>query len=65
VWSYFFNLGSDYSYKFPLHPLCKGESLELFSVERQLITSQMEIDFPYWYDAGVGLFAPLFNPCIP
>jgi hypothetical protein len=27
-----FDLGSDYSYKFPLHPLCKGEALELFSV---------------------------------
>jgi hypothetical protein len=29
-----FDLGSDYSYKFPLHHLCKGEALELFSVER-------------------------------
>jgi hypothetical protein len=28
------DLGSDYSCKFPLHPLCKGEALELFSVER-------------------------------
>jgi hypothetical protein len=37
-----FDLGSDYSYKFPLHPLCKGEALELFSVERQLISSQNE-----------------------
>ena len=35
-----FDLGNDYSYKFPLHPLCKGEALELFSVERQLISSQ-------------------------
>jgi hypothetical protein len=35
-----FDLGSDYSYKFPLHPCCKGEALELFSVERQLISSQ-------------------------
>jgi hypothetical protein len=35
-----FDLGSDYSHKFPLHPLCKGEALELFSVERQLISSQ-------------------------
>ena len=40
-----FDLGSDYSHKFPLHPLCKGEALKLFSVERQLISSQMEIDF--------------------
>jgi hypothetical protein len=35
-----FDLGSDYSYKFPLHPFCKGESLELFSVGKQLISSQ-------------------------
>jgi hypothetical protein len=35
-----FDLGSDYSYKFPLRPLCKGEALELFSVERQLFSSQ-------------------------
>jgi hypothetical protein len=26
-----FDLGSDYSCKFPLHPLCKDEALELFS----------------------------------
>ena len=42
VWSLFFDLDSDYLYKFPLHPLCKGETLELFSVERQLISSQNE-----------------------
>jgi hypothetical protein len=36
-----FDLGSDYSYKFPLHPLCKGEALELFSVKKQLISSQI------------------------
>jgi hypothetical protein len=35
-----FDLGSDYLCKFPLHPLCKGEALKLFSVERQLISSQ-------------------------
>ena len=35
-----FDLGSDYSYKFPLHPLRKGEALELFSVRKQLISSQ-------------------------
>jgi hypothetical protein len=35
-----FDLDSDYSYRFPLHPLCKGESLELFSVGKQLISSQ-------------------------
>jgi hypothetical protein len=29
-----FDLGSDYSYKFPLRPLCKGEALKLFSVGR-------------------------------
>jgi hypothetical protein len=34
-----FNLGSDYSYKFPLCPLCKGEALELFSVGKQLVSS--------------------------
>jgi hypothetical protein len=37
-----FDHGSDYSYKFPLHPLCKGEALELFSVRKQLISSQNE-----------------------
>jgi hypothetical protein len=37
-----FDLGSDYSHKFPLHPLCKGEDLELFSVRKQLISSQNE-----------------------
>jgi hypothetical protein len=41
-----FDLGSDYSYKFPLHPLCKGEALKLFSVERQLISSQDGDLFP-------------------
>jgi hypothetical protein len=30
----YFDLGNDYSYKFPLHPLCKGEALELFSVKK-------------------------------
>jgi hypothetical protein len=35
-----FDLGIDYSYKFPLHPLCKGEALKLFSVRKQLISSQ-------------------------
>jgi hypothetical protein len=35
-----FDLSSDYSSKFPLRPLCKGEALEIFSVERQLISSQ-------------------------
>jgi hypothetical protein len=35
-----FDLGSDYPYKLPLRPLCKGEALELFSVARQLISSQ-------------------------
>jgi hypothetical protein len=40
VWFLFLDFGSDYSYKFPLHPLCKGEALELFSVGKQLISSQ-------------------------
>jgi hypothetical protein len=35
-----FDLGGDYSYKFPLRPLCKGAALELFSVGKQLISSQ-------------------------
>jgi hypothetical protein len=38
VW--FLDFDSDYSYKFPLRPLCKGEALELFSVGKQLISSQ-------------------------
>jgi hypothetical protein len=41
-----FALGSDYSHKFPLHPLCKGEALELFSVRKQLISSQNRDLFP-------------------
>jgi hypothetical protein len=41
-----FDLGSDYSYKFPLHPWCKGEVLELFSVEKQLVSSQNGDLFP-------------------
>jgi hypothetical protein len=41
-----FDLGSDYSHKFPLHPLCKGEALELFSVRKQLISSQNRDLFP-------------------
>jgi hypothetical protein len=41
-----FDLDSDYSYKFPLRPLCKGEALELFSVEGQLISSQIGDLFP-------------------
>jgi hypothetical protein len=44
VWSLSFDLSSDYLYKFPLRPLCKGEALELFSVEKQLISFQ--IGFP-------------------
>jgi hypothetical protein len=35
-----FDLSSGYSYRFPLHLLCKGEALELFSVGQQLISSQ-------------------------
>jgi hypothetical protein len=37
----FFDLGSNYSYKFPLCLVGKGEALELFSVEKQLISSQI------------------------
>jgi hypothetical protein len=35
-----FDLGSDYLYKFPLRPLCKGEALEIYIVGNQLISSQ-------------------------
>jgi hypothetical protein len=41
-----FDLGSDYTYKFPWRPLCKGEASKLFSVERQLISSQNGDLFP-------------------
>jgi hypothetical protein len=41
-----FDFGNDYSYKLPLHPLCKGEALELFSVEKKLISSQNGDMFP-------------------
>jgi hypothetical protein len=60
-----FDLGSDYSHKFPLHPLCKGEALELFSVRKQLFRSQNRDLFPCCWDAGVCSFAFLINPCIP
>ena len=40
MWSLFFDLGGDYSYKFLLRHLCKGAALELFSVGKQLISSQ-------------------------
>jgi hypothetical protein len=60
-----FDLGSDYSYKFPLHPLCKGEALELFSVERQLISSQNGDLLPLLPKCR-SLFIRFFiNPCIP
>jgi hypothetical protein len=35
-----FDLGSGYLYKFLLCPLCKGEALKLFSVGKQLVSSQ-------------------------
>jgi hypothetical protein len=41
-----FDLGSDYSYKFPLRTLCKGEALEFFSAGKQLISSQYGDLFP-------------------
>jgi hypothetical protein len=40
------DLDSDYTSKFLLHPLCKGEVLELFSVGKQLISSQKRLIFP-------------------
>jgi hypothetical protein len=41
-----FDLVSDYSYTFALHPFCKGEALELFSVKKQRISSQNGDLFP-------------------
>jgi hypothetical protein len=41
-----FDLGSGYSYKLPLHSSCKGEALELFSVEEQLISFQNRVLLP-------------------
>jgi hypothetical protein len=38
---FFLDFGSDYLYKFPLRPLCKGEILKLFSIERKLSSSQI------------------------
>jgi hypothetical protein len=35
-----------HTYTFPLHPLCKGEAMELFIVKRQLISSQNGDLFP-------------------
>jgi hypothetical protein len=46
VWSYSFDLGSDYSYKFPLHRLCKGEALELLVLEDNWLALKLEIGFP-------------------
>jgi hypothetical protein len=43
---FYLDLISDYLYKFPLRPLCKGEALKLFSVKRQLISSQNGDLFP-------------------
>jgi hypothetical protein len=41
-----FDLGSEYSYNFPLHPLCKGEALELLVLRDNYLVLKMEIDFP-------------------
>jgi hypothetical protein len=60
-----FDLCSDYSYKFPLHPLCKGEALELFNVERQLISSQNSDLFPLLLKCRSLFIRLLFNPYIP
>jgi hypothetical protein len=59
------DFGSDCTHTSSLCILCcKGEALEIFSVERQLIVLKLEIDFPCYWDAGVCSFALLFNPCI-
>jgi hypothetical protein len=60
-----FDLDSDYSYKFPLHPLCKGEALELFSVERQLLSSQSGDLFPLLLRCRSLFIHSLINPYIP
>jgi hypothetical protein len=44
---------------------CKGGALELFSVKRQLISSQNGDLFHCCWDAGVCSFTLLFNPWIP
>jgi hypothetical protein len=58
------DFGGDYTYKFPLRPLCKGEALKLFSVERQLISFQNGD----WFSLLLGcrsLFIRSFvDPCI-
>jgi hypothetical protein len=58
-----FDLGSDYSYTFPLHPLCKGEALELFSVERQLISSHNGDLFPLLLECR-SLFIRSYLICV-
>jgi hypothetical protein len=60
-----FDLGSDYLYKFPLRPLCKGEALELFSVRKQLISSQNRDLFPLLLKCRSLFIRFLINPCIP
>jgi hypothetical protein len=60
-----FDLGSDYSYKFPLRPLCKGEALELFSVGKQLISSQNGDLFPLLLKCRSLFIRSLINPGIP
>jgi hypothetical protein len=41
-----FDLGSDYSYRPPLHPLCKGEALELLVSRDNWLALKTEIGFP-------------------
>jgi DNA-directed RNA polymerase V subunit 1 len=57
------DFGSDYPHTSSLYILCcKGEALELFSVERQLISSlHGESNLPL----GVCSFAILSNTCVP
>jgi hypothetical protein len=62
-----FDLGSAYLYKSPLRPFYKGEALELFSVGRQLISSQNG-DWLSLLLRCRSLFIRSFNsfnPCIP
>lgn len=60
------DFGSDYTYTSSLCILCcKGEALELFSVERQLISSQNGDLFPLLLWCRSLFIHSLINPCIP
>jgi hypothetical protein len=54
-----------HTYTFPLHPLCKGEALELFSVGKQLISSQNADWFSLLLRCRSFFIHSLINPYIP